>query len=55
MNTPKTILAIAVDRYGSKDLLKMRELPMLEVSATEPLVRVRAMGVGVSDSGSGGR
>jgi NADPH:quinone reductase-like Zn-dependent oxidoreductase len=42
--------AIAIDRFGGLDELKMHELPKPEPAAGEVLIRVRASGVGIWDS-----
>jgi NADPH:quinone reductase len=45
----KTMKAVAINRFGGLDELKIRELPMPELDANEILVRVQAAGVGVWD------
>ena len=50
MTTPKTMQAVAIDSYGGKELLKLRELPIPEMSSTEVLIKVEAAGVGVWDA-----
>jgi NADPH2:quinone reductase len=50
MTTPKTMQAVAIDSYGGKELLILRELPIPEMSPTEVLIKVEAAGVGVWDA-----
>ena len=50
MPTPKTMQAVAIDSYGGKELLKLRELPIPEMSPNEVLIKVEAAGVGVWDA-----
>ena len=50
MTTPKTMKAIAIDRYGGKEQLQLRELPVPTVGPDEVLIRVSAAGVGVWDA-----
>jgi hypothetical protein len=50
MTTPKTMQAVAIDSYGGKELLKLRELPIPEMSPAEVLIKVEAAGVGVWDA-----
>src|SRR6266436_7218821 len=50
MTTPETMQAVAIDSYGGKELLKLRELPIPEMSPTEVLIKVEAAGVGVWDA-----
>jgi NADPH:quinone reductase-like Zn-dependent oxidoreductase len=45
----KTMKAVAIDRFGGIETVKMRELPIPEVDADEVGVRVEAAGVGVWD------
>jgi len=45
----KTMKAMAIDRFGGIDTLKLKDLPIHEVGADEILVRVEAAGVGVWD------
>lgn len=45
----KTMRAVAIDRFGGIETLKLRELPVPAVGADEVLVRVEAAGVGVWD------
>src|SRR5690349_10548017 len=47
--TNKTMRAVAIDRFGGIETLKLRELPVPAVGADEVLVRVEAAGVGVWD------
>lgn len=42
--------AVAIDSYGGKELLKLGELPIPEMSPTEVLIKVEAAGVGVWDA-----
>ncbi len=46
----KTMQTVAIDNYGGKELLKLRELPVPEMSPTEVLVKVETAGVGVWDA-----
>ena len=42
--------AIAIDRYGGKELLQLREFPLPELADNEVLVKVEIAGVGVWDA-----
>ncbi len=42
--------AIAIDRYGGKELLQLREFPLPELGDNEVLVKVEIAGVGVWDA-----
>jgi NADPH2:quinone reductase len=42
--------AVAIDSYGGRELLKLRELPIPEMSPTEVLIKVEAAGAGVWDA-----
>ncbi|HEY9868731.1 MAG TPA: NADP-dependent oxidoreductase [Candidatus Obscuribacterales bacterium] len=45
----KTMQAVAIDRFGGIDLMKVRELPIPQVGPGEVLIRVATAGVGVWD------
>lgn len=49
MPIPNMMTAVAIDGYGGRELLKFRELPAPEMSASEVLINVEAAGVGVWD------
>ena len=42
--------AVAIESYGGKEMLKLRELPIPEMSPAEVLIKVEAAGVGVWDA-----
>ncbi|THG34050.1 NADP-dependent oxidoreductase [Glaciibacter flavus] len=42
---PQTARAVRFDRYGTRDVLQVREVPMPRPSASEVLVEVRAAGI----------
>jgi NADPH:quinone reductase len=44
-----TMRAVAIDRFGGPEVLKLRDLPVPEVGPGEVLIRVRAAGVGEWD------
>jgi NADPH:quinone reductase len=46
----KMMQAIAIDNYGGKEILKLREVPVPEVDPNELLIKVEAAGVGVWDA-----
>ncbi len=50
MNVPKTMQAVAIDHYGGKEELKLRDLPVPSVGPGEVLIKVEAAGVGVWDA-----
>ena len=50
MITSKTMKAVAIESYGGKEMLKLRELPIPEMSPAEVLIKVEAAGVGVWDA-----
>ena len=50
MTTPQTMKAVAIDQYGGKELLEVREIPVPEMGPTEVLIKVEAAGVGVWDA-----
>src|SRR5687768_13898750 len=41
--------AMVQDRYGSPDVMELRDIPKPEIGPTEVLVRVRAAGVNIAD------
>jgi NADPH2:quinone reductase len=47
--TPSTMRAVAVDRFGGLDVLKLQTLPAPEVGPDDVLIRVESAGVGVWD------
>lgn len=48
-NTPVTMRAAAIDRFGGVDELKLQTIPVPEVGPDEVLIRVESVGVGVWD------
>lgn len=48
-NATQTMRAAALDRFGGPDELALKEIPIPEVSASEVLIRVESIGVGVWD------
>src|SRR5205085_12526096 len=46
----KTMRAVALDRFGGPETLKVQTLPIPEVGADEMLIRVEAAGVGAWDA-----
>jgi NADPH:quinone reductase-like Zn-dependent oxidoreductase len=49
MTIPKTMRAIAIDRYGGPSVLTMHTLPVPEIDANEVLIAVNTAGVGTWD------
>ena len=50
MPTTSTMKAIAIDQYGGKELLRVRDVPVPEAGPGEVLVKLEAAGVGVWDA-----
>ena len=50
MTTPETMRAVAIDRFGGPEELKLRDLDLPAVGADEVLVKVAVAGVGVWDA-----
>jgi NADPH:quinone reductase-like Zn-dependent oxidoreductase len=46
---PETMLAAAIDRFGPPSVIKVREMPVPDVSPNEVLIEIHAAGVGVWD------
>lgn len=49
MKNTKTMRAVALDRFGGIDAMKLRTLPLPDVGPDEILIRVESAGVGVWD------
>jgi NADPH:quinone reductase-like Zn-dependent oxidoreductase len=49
MAIPKTMRAVAIDRYGGPSVLAVRSLPVPEIAANEVLIAVNTAGVGTWD------
>jgi NADPH:quinone reductase-like Zn-dependent oxidoreductase len=45
MTIPKTMRAVAIDRYGDPSVLTMHTLPVPEIEANEVLIAVNTAGV----------
>jgi len=45
----QTMRAVALDRFGGPDALRIQNLPIPEIAAQEVLIRVEAAGVGAWD------
>lgn len=46
---PQTMKAMAIDRFGGLEVLKLHELPLPQIDDNEILIRVESAGVGVWD------
>jgi NADPH2:quinone reductase len=50
MNKPKTMQAVTIDKYGGKEVLKVKKISAPEPGPGEVLIKVQAAGVGVWDA-----
>jgi NADPH2:quinone reductase len=50
MNQPTTMRAVAIDRFGGPEVLKLHELPVPTPGPDEVLIKVEVAGVGVWDA-----
>jgi NADPH:quinone reductase-like Zn-dependent oxidoreductase len=46
---PKTLRAVAIDRFGGPETMKIQEVPMPEVGPDDVLINVQSAGIGVWD------